>query len=57
MPWQLVFLSTNVGRATTRDALALIVEARRRAYDRFGVTLEPEVQLLGQIEIPPLAPS
>ena len=47
----------NGGRGTTRDGFALMVEARRRAYDRFGVTLEPEVQLLGQIEIPPLAPS
>lgn len=45
----------NAGGATTRDALALIVEARRRAREFFGVTLEPEVQLLGEIEIAPLA--
>ena len=45
----------NVGGATSADALALISEARRRAYERFGVRLETEVQLLGPIEIPPLA--
>ena len=44
----------NAGGATTRDALALIAEARRRAHERFGVILEPEVQLLGQIEVAPL---
>jgi UDP-N-acetylenolpyruvoylglucosamine reductase len=27
--------------------LALIAEGRRRVQERFGVTLEPEVQLLG----------
>jgi UDP-N-acetylmuramate dehydrogenase len=44
----------NAGGATSADALALIGEARRRALERFGVRLEPEVQLLGRIEIPPL---
>jgi UDP-N-acetylmuramate dehydrogenase len=44
----------NVGGARTADALALIAEARRRAHAQFGVVLEPEVQLLGAIEIPPL---
>jgi UDP-N-acetylmuramate dehydrogenase len=44
----------NVGGARTEDALALIAEARRRAFEEFGVILEPEVQLLGPIEIPPL---
>ncbi len=42
----------NAGGATTADAVALIVEARRRALERFGVRLEPEVQLLGPVEIP-----
>jgi UDP-N-acetylmuramate dehydrogenase len=42
----------NVGGARTADVLALIDEARRRAYEQFGVVLEPEVQLLGAIEIP-----
>jgi UDP-N-acetylmuramate dehydrogenase len=45
----------NAGGATSADALALIGEARRRALERFGVRLEAEVQLLGAIEIPPLA--
>ncbi len=44
----------NAGGAKSADALALIAEARRRALARFGVTLEPEVQLLGPIEVPPL---
>lgn len=44
----------NAGTATTQDALDLIAEARRRAQERFGVALEPEVQLLGEISIPPL---
>jgi UDP-N-acetylmuramate dehydrogenase len=45
----------NAGDATTADALALMVEARRRAFERFGVRLEHEVQLLGPIELPPVA--
>ena len=44
----------NAGGATSADAVALIAEARRRAREQFGVTLEPEVQLLGKISIPPL---
>ena len=45
----------NAGDARSADAVALVAEARRRARDRFGVVLVPEVQLLGPIEIPPLA--
>jgi UDP-N-acetylmuramate dehydrogenase len=44
----------NAGGATSKDALDLIGEARRRALAEFGVELEPEVQLLGAIAIPPL---
>jgi UDP-N-acetylenolpyruvoylglucosamine reductase len=44
----------NAGEARSEDAVALVAEARRRAYEQFGVVLEPEVQLLGAIEIPPL---
>jgi UDP-N-acetylmuramate dehydrogenase len=44
----------NAGGARSEDAIALIAEARRRAAETFGVLLEPEVQLLGPIEIPPL---
>jgi UDP-N-acetylenolpyruvoylglucosamine reductase len=42
----------NAGGATTADALALMVEARRRARERFGVELEHEVELLGELELP-----
>ena len=45
----------NAGGARSADALALIAEARRRASETFGVVLQPEVQLLGSIEIPALA--
>jgi UDP-N-acetylmuramate dehydrogenase len=44
----------NVGGARTRDALELIAEARHRAREQFGVVLQAEVQLLGDIEIPAL---
>jgi UDP-N-acetylenolpyruvoylglucosamine reductase len=42
----------NAGGATTADAIALMVEARRRARERFGVELRHEVELIGQIELP-----
>jgi UDP-N-acetylmuramate dehydrogenase len=41
----------NAGEARTEDALALMREARRRAHDRFGVELQHEVQLLGDIAV------
>ena len=44
----------NADRARSADAIALMAEARRRVRDRFGVELEHEVQLLGQLELPPL---
>ncbi|HEY7197993.1 MAG TPA: UDP-N-acetylmuramate dehydrogenase [Gaiellaceae bacterium] len=44
----------NAGDARSEDAVALIAEARRRAFAQYGVRLEPEVQLLGPIEIPPI---
>jgi UDP-N-acetylenolpyruvoylglucosamine reductase len=44
----------NAGEARSADAIALIAEARRRAREQFGVVLQPEVQLLGALEIPPL---
>jgi len=40
----------NMGDATTADVIALMAEGRRRVRDRFGVELEPEVQLLGDID-------
>ena len=42
----------NVGDATTADALALMAEARRRAREQYGVVLEHEVELLGELELP-----
>jgi UDP-N-acetylenolpyruvoylglucosamine reductase len=42
----------NAGGATTADIVALMAEGRRRVQARFGITLEPEVQLLGEIEWP-----
>ena len=42
----------NAGSATARDALALMAEARRRALEQFGVVLEREVELLGDLELP-----
>jgi UDP-N-acetylmuramate dehydrogenase len=43
----------NHGDATTADGVALMAEGRRRVLDRFGVALEPEVQTLGPVELPP----
>lgn len=43
----------NVGGARARDALALMAEARRRVWERFGLVLEREVELLGGLELPP----
>ena len=40
----------NTGTATTADILALMAAGRRRVHDRFGVTLEPEVQVLGEVD-------
>jgi UDP-N-acetylenolpyruvoylglucosamine reductase len=42
----------NAGGATTANAIALMVEARRRARERFGVELRHEVELIGEIELP-----
>jgi UDP-N-acetylmuramate dehydrogenase len=42
----------NADGATTEDCLALMVEARRLAREQFGVTLEREVVLVGEIELP-----
>ena len=44
----------NTGGATAADALALMNEARSRVFERFGVVLEPEVRLVGEILLSPL---
>lgn len=38
--------------ATTADVLELMAEGRRRVHGRFGVELEPEVQVLGDVRWP-----
>jgi UDP-N-acetylmuramate dehydrogenase len=42
----------NADGARSLDALALMVEARRRALEQYGVELEHEVVLLGALELP-----
>jgi UDP-N-acetylenolpyruvoylglucosamine reductase len=42
----------NTGAATTAEIVALMTEGRRRVQERFGVTLEPEVQTLGPVRFP-----
>ena len=44
----------NADGARSEDAIALMAEARRRAREQFGVELEHEVELLGELELPPL---
>ena len=38
--------------ATTADVLELMAAGRRRVHERFGVVLEPEVQVLGEVRWP-----
>src|SRR5439155_7007454 len=42
----------NTGGATTADILEVMAQGRRRVYERFGVVLEPEVQILGEVTWP-----
>jgi UDP-N-acetylenolpyruvoylglucosamine reductase len=42
----------NGGGATTADVLELMAAGRRRVHGRFGVVLEPEVQVLGEVRWP-----
>jgi UDP-N-acetylmuramate dehydrogenase len=42
----------NMGEATTADVLALMAEGRRRVREEFGIELEPEVQVLGDVDVP-----
>jgi UDP-N-acetylmuramate dehydrogenase len=42
----------NADGATTADVLALMAEGRRRVHELAGVVLEPEVQVLGEVEWP-----
>jgi UDP-N-acetylenolpyruvoylglucosamine reductase len=45
------FVENDQG-GTTAEVLELMAEGRRRVHERFGVTLEPEVQILGEVEWP-----
>jgi UDP-N-acetylenolpyruvoylglucosamine reductase len=42
----------NTGEATTGEVLELMAEGRRRVHELTGVVLEPEVQVLGEVEWP-----
>jgi len=44
----------NAGGASSADAVALMTEARRRAFAEFGVELRHEVRFLGLPELPPV---
>jgi UDP-N-acetylmuramate dehydrogenase len=44
----------NADGARSADAIALMAEARHRALEEFGVALEHEVQLLGELVLPPV---
>ena len=43
----------NSGEATTADIIELMATGRRRVHESFGVELEPEVQVLGDVTWPP----
>jgi UDP-N-acetylmuramate dehydrogenase len=45
------FVENDQG-ATTAEVLELMAEGRRRVHERFGVVLEPEVHVLGEVEWP-----
>jgi UDP-N-acetylenolpyruvoylglucosamine reductase len=45
----------NADHARSADAIALMAEARRRAWDEYGVELEHEVEFLGPLELPPIS--
>jgi UDP-N-acetylenolpyruvoylglucosamine reductase len=42
----------NMGEASTEDVLELMAAGRRRVHAKFGVELEPEVQVLGEVRWP-----
>ena len=44
----------NADDARSAHAIALMTEARRRAWDQFGVELQHEVEFLGAVELPPI---
>jgi UDP-N-acetylmuramate dehydrogenase len=44
----------NADGARATEALALMAEARRRAWETYGVELVHEVEFLGEVDLPPL---
>ena len=42
----------NHGDATTADVVAVMAAGRAKVEERFGVSLEPEVQTLGPVDLP-----
>ena len=44
----------NADGARSADAVALMAEARRRAWGQYGVELVHEVEFLGDLDLPPL---
>jgi UDP-N-acetylmuramate dehydrogenase len=42
----------NAESATTADVLQLMAQGRRRVYELTGLSLEPEVQILGEVRWP-----
>ena len=44
----------NADGARSADAIALMTEARRRAWEQYGVELHHEVEFLGALELPPI---
>ena len=47
-----IVFTDRTGKATTAEVLAVMAAARRKVYERFGVVLEPEVQILGEVSWP-----
>jgi len=45
----------NADSACSVDAIALMAEARRRAWEQFGVELQHEVEFLGALELPSIS--
>jgi UDP-N-acetylenolpyruvoylglucosamine reductase len=45
----------NADGARSAHAIALMTEARRRAWEQFGVELRHEVEFLGAVELPPVS--
>lgn len=40
----------NIGEATARDIIELIIEVRERVYQKFGIRLETEPRLIGEFD-------